>query len=291
MNGSARRLGTVALSGVLVLAPAGMVAAAPADTVVELTSAQLTEGGFPKKPNTTAWAPGTASLPTNTAAQWEDVVMTGAAPAFTQPGQVLTMSRYQPVNTQGDGTMKPLNITAVVRPDRTFTLHFQLGYPGTYGYSVGYSTGGTSPEFVGLQFQFTTTGTSQGGPGGTSSAVQLSKRKLAAAGFTMTPNVIGWGGTAAISASKARAGAPVTIAGTAPSELPAGTVLSLERFVATDTKGSGSFEPVANVQTVVRSDGTYSLTFEVNQPGRYGYTLGAGLDQQWVGVEFQLKTT
>ena len=92
-------------------------------------------------------------------------------------------------------------------------------------------------------------------------------------------------------ASKARAGAPVTIAGTAPSELPAGTVLSLERFVATDTKGSGSFEPVANVQTVVRSDGTYSLTFEVNQPGRYGYTLGAGLDQQWVGVEFQLKTT
>ncbi len=121
--------------------------------------------------------------------------------------------------------------------------------------------------------------------------MELNGKKLAAAGFTKKPNVVGWGGTATISTSKAKAGAPVTISGTAPTELKPGTVLSLERFVATDKKGSGHFEPVAATSTVVKSDGTFELTFEVNQPGRYGYTLGAGLNEEWIGIEFQLKTT
>ena len=42
---------------------------------------------------------------------------------------------------------------------------------------------------------------------------------------------------------------------------------------------------------MVRPDGTFLLAFEINEKGRFGYTLGAGLNQQWVGIEFQLKTT
>ena len=71
----------------------------------------------------------------------------------------------------------------------------------------------------------------------------------------------------------------------------AGTVLTLQRFVATDKKGSGHFEAVGTTSTVVKSDGSFELTFEVNQPGRFGYTLGAGLNEEWIGIEFQLKTT
>lgn len=282
---------SLAIAGTaLVGTPAAM--AAPADKNVVLTSQQLTDAGFPKKPNTVAWAPGTASLPTNTAAQWQDVILTGKAPTYTQPGQLLTMSRFMATDTQGSGVQKPLNITAVVQPDRTFTMHFQLGFPGTWGYAVGYSTTGNSPEFVGFQFQFTTTGTpASGSPAGKASAVDLSGRKLAAAGFTKVPNVVGWGGTATLSTTRAKAGAPVTISGSAPAELKPGTTLLLERFVPTDKKGSGHFEPVGNVSTVVKADGTFELTFEVNQKGRYGYTLGAGLNEEWIGIEFQLKTT
>jgi hypothetical protein len=290
-----RRISVGVLGAVLVstaMLGAQSATAAPTDKNVTLTSQQLTDAGFPLTPNTVAWAPGTASLPTNTAAPWEDVVITGRAPSYANPGQKLTMSRYVPANTKGDGVMKPMNITAVVQPNRTFTMHFQLGLPGTYGYSVGYSTGGMSPEMVAFQFQFTTTGAA---PSSTSkwsaAAVQLSGPKLAAAGFTTTPNVVGWGGTATLSTSKARAGSPVTIAGRAPAELKPGTVLTLQRFAATDKKGSGSFEPVGSISTVVKPDGSFELTFEVNEQGRYGYTLGAGLNEEWIGIEFQLKTT
>lgn len=290
-----RRFG-VAVAGVALLTSALLgspaAAAAPGDTNVTLTSQQLTEQGFPTTPNVTAWAPGgSAALPTVTAPQWQDVIITGKAPTMTQPGQLLTMSRYVPTNAQGDGVQMPLNITAVVQPDRSFTLHFQLGLPGTYGYAVGYTTGGTSPELVAFQFQFTTTGSGKPAPGtGSATSVELTGKKLAAAGFTKKPNVVGWGGTASISTAKARAGAPVTISGTAPAELKPGTVLSLERFVPTDRKGSGHFEPVGSTSTVVKADGTFELTFEVHQPGRYGYTLGAGLNEEWIGIEFQLKT-
>jgi hypothetical protein len=291
-----RRIGVAVVSVAVVssaLLGAQSAVAAPADKNVTLTSAQLTEQGFPTTPNVTAWGPGgSASLPTTTAAQWQDVIISGKAPTMTQPGQLLTMSRYVPTNTQGDGTLKPLNITAVVQPDRSFTLHFQLGMPGTYGYSVGYSTAGSSPELIAFQFQFATTGSGKAAPSKASStAVELNGKKLAAAGFTKKPNVVGWGGTAAISTSKAKAGAPVTISGTAPAELKPGTTLTLQRFVPTDKKGSGHFEAVGTTSTVVKSDGTFELTFEVNQPGRFGYTLGAGLDEEWIGIEFQLKTT
>ena len=145
-----RRIG-VAVSGVALLSSALLGAqpasAVPADKNVTLTSEQLTDQGFPTTPNVTAWGPGgAASLPTTTAPQWQDVIITGKAPTMTQPGQLLTMSRFVPADTKGDGSLKALNITAVVQPDRSFTLHFQLGMPGTYGYSVGYSTRGATPE-------------------------------------------------------------------------------------------------------------------------------------------------
>ncbi len=291
-----RRLGALIAGGALLAAPLGSGAAPalarPGDKHVTLTSAQLTEFGWPLTPNTGAWSPGTASLPANSAAQWQDVVITGKAPGFATPGQLLTMYRFVPSDTTGSGVNKPLNITAVVQPNRNFTLHFQLGLPGTYGYAVGYDTGGASPQFVGFQFQFTTTGSGTPAPStGSSSAVVLRAKRLAAVGFTKAPNVVGWGGTAVISANRAKAGTPVTLSGTAPAELKPGTVLALERFVPTDKKGSGHFEPVGNVATVVKADGTYSLTFELNQKGRYGYTFGAGRNEEWLGVEFQLKTT
>lgn len=273
----------------MLLAP---VAHAAPGKVVQLTSQQLTEAGFPTTPNTTSWGKGTANLSTNSAPQWQDVVITGKAPSYTQPGQLLTMARFLPSDTQGSGTLKPLNITAVVQPDQTYTMHFQLGVTGTWGYAVGYQTTGANPERVGFQFQFTTTGSDKSAPtAGKATAVTLSAGKLAKAGFTKTPNVVGWGGTATLSTNKAKAGAPVTISGKAPAELKPGTTLTLERFVPTDKLGSGAFEPVGNTATVVKADGTYELTFELNQKGRYGYTFGAGLDEEWIGVEFQLKTT
>jgi hypothetical protein len=274
-----------------VLAGAPSTSAAPANDTVILTSQQLTDAGFPTAPNTTAWSGGTATLSTSTAAQWQDVLVTGKAPSYTQPGQLLTMSRFVATSTTGSGTQKPLNITTVVKADRTFALHFQLAYTGTWGYVVGYSTTGTSPELIGFQFQFTTTGTGTAAPKGSSSAVTLNSKQLEKAGFSRTANVAGWGGTATLSRHNAKAGTPVTISGTAPTELVPGTVLRLERFTATDKKGSGSFAPVGDVVTTVQPDGTFSLTFEVNEKGRYGYTLGAGISEQWVGIEFQLKTT
>lgn len=285
----------VCSGGLVAAQPAS--ASAPADKVVTLTSAQLTKAGFPKKPNTTAWKPGgTATISTNTAAQWQDVVITGKAPTFTTPGQLLTMSRFLPSDTTGSGTAKPLNITAVVQKDRSFTMHFQLGMTGTWGYSVGYLTDGLNPEFVGFQFQFTTTGSGAPAPSaGSSKALTYSSKRLAKVGFTKTANTDAWPGTATLSTSKAPAGAPVTITGTATGPVKPGTVLTLNRFVPTDRRGSGSFEPVGNVQTVVAADGTFSLTFEINEKGRYGYDIRADLPlsvtDEILVIEFQLKTT
>jgi len=281
---------TVSLA-LIASAPGAGAVPVPADKVITLTSQQFTDAGFPTTPNTTAWGGGTATLPTNSAAPWADVIITGKAPSSTAPGQLLTMERFLPTTTTGTGTFAELNITTVVKPDRSYALHFQLGFPGLYGYRVGYATTGTSPEFIGFQFQFTTTGNATTMPKGSSAAVTLNAKQLAKAGFTKTANVVGWGGTATLSTSKAKAGTPITIVGTAPKSVAPGTVLTLERFTATDKKGSGSFAPVGDVTTVVQADGTFALTFEINEKGRYGYTLGAGVGEEWIGIEFQLKTT
>ena len=102
---------------------------------------------------------------------------TSATAESTPVGQLLTMSRWVPSSTTGDGTLKALNITATVQRDRTFTLHFQLGLPGTYGYAVGYRTAGSAPENRSFQFQFTTTGSGKADPSiGSSTAPKLSAK-------------------------------------------------------------------------------------------------------------------
>jgi len=272
------------------LASVALMAPAQADDHVMLTSKQLTKQGFPKKPNVVNWAPGTAKLSTNTAAQWQDVVITGKAPDYVPAGQLLTLERFMPTSTQGGGEFTTLNITTTVNPNGTFVMRMQLGYVGTYGYRVGYLTDSFSPEFVGFQFQLTTTGDSSAAAQGSSQSVKLTSRQLARAGFTKTPNVVGWGGTATISRTKAPAGTPITISGTAPSYVKPGAVMQLSRFVATDKKGSGHFENLP-VSTVVKNDGTFELTFELNVPGTYGYGLGVDEEFDWVGIEFQVTTT
>lgn len=276
----------VSLLAVVSLAIAPAAQAAP---VVSLTSQQLTDAGFPQTPNVTGWG-GTAQVSKSTAAQWADIVISGTAPQNAAVGQLLTLQRYLPTNTTGTGTFKDLNVTTTVQANRNFTMHVQLGLVGTFGYRVGYSTGGASPEFVAFQFQLTTTGGKAGkATNGSATAVHMTSKQLARAGFTKGVNVVGWGGTATISTSAAKAGTPVTISGKAPDAIKPGTALQLERFVATDKLGSGHFEPLG-IQTVVKDDRNFSLTFEVNQRGVYGYTLGAGVGQEWVGMEFQLRT-
>lgn len=280
----------LALVAGLSLGVAVLAAPAQADQGVTLTSKQLTEAGFPKKPNVVAWEPGTASLSANRVAQWQDVVITGKAPNFAPPGQLLTLQRFIPSDTQGSGTFKDLNITTSVNPNGSFVMHMQLGYVGTYGYRVGFETDSFSPEFVGFEFQLTVTGDSSASAKGSANAVTLTSRQLARAGFTKTPNVVGWGGTATISRSTAPAGAPITISGTAPDFVKPGAVMQMSRFVATDNKGSGHLETLP-ISTKVKSDRTFELTFELNVPGTFGYGLGVDEEFDWVGIEFQITTT
>ncbi len=287
---------SLAIAGAaLVGAPAAMGApAAPTDKNVTLTSQQLTDQGFPTTPNVTAWGPGgSAALPTTTAPQWQDVIISGKAPTMTQPGQLLTMSRYVPANTQGDGVLKPLNITAVVQPDRSPS-------PCTSSSACRAPTGiRWATARVARALSSSPSSSSSPPPAAASPrhrpppAPRCSSRARSWPPRASPRSRTSSAGAAppTISTSKAKAGAPVTISGTAPTELKAGTVLTLQRFVPTDKKGSGHFEPVGTTSTVVKADGTFELTFEVNQPGRYGYTLGAGLNEEWIGIEFQLKTT
>jgi len=141
--------------GASLFAPSAM--AKPADGVIRLTAPELRQAGFPKIPNTTAWGKGTAEIPIHHAALTEEVILTGKAPKFTKPGQILVMERFLPSNKKGSGNFQAMEITAVVGPNRTFSMPFTLGRVGRYGYRVGYLTDGNSPEFVGFQFQFRTT--------------------------------------------------------------------------------------------------------------------------------------
>lgn len=274
--------------------------AAPARTF-QPTSKQLASWGFTKKPNLTAWAPGGtaeidfgvqghcgscwASVPT-----WWDLYIHGKAPKGTAPGQVLTLKRFVPTNKSGDGDFTDLGITTTVNKDRTFTLHVQLGKTGLAGYSVGYETAGTSPEVVAFEFQLKVTA-----PASLRAlpAFQPTAKQLSSWGFTTKPNVSTWapGGTATLSATSAPAGSDVTLTGKAPTGTKAGQKISLKRFIATDSSGSGYFTDV-NATTKVKKNGSYTLVFDLGLKGRYGYTVGYnGGGHAWVGVEFQLQTT
>ena len=146
----------LALAPLTLLAPTAS-ATAPMDSIVSLSQQELKDGGFPRRPNTVSWSPGTAQVNPHKASISEAITITGMAPKNAKPGTILTMERYLPKNHKGDGTFQPLEITAVVDPDRTFTMIANLGRPGLWGYRVGYETDGNSPEFVGFQFQARTT--------------------------------------------------------------------------------------------------------------------------------------
>ena len=157
-----RNLGLGIVGGALALAPIAAIApvasaAAPADRVVMLTQAELKDAGFPRKPNTTAWGQGTATVKPHKATTDEPIIITGTAPKVVKPGTIITMERFLPSNRKGSGTFQTLAITATVRPDRSFMIEANLGRPGLWGYRIGYLTDSASPEFIGFQFQATTT--------------------------------------------------------------------------------------------------------------------------------------
>lgn len=277
--------------GVVVALPssaAGAPSVAGAQTITP-TSKQLASWGFTKKPNVTAWGPGgTMQLSTTSAPAWGDVYVTGTAPKGTRAGQVLTLKRFVPTSLTGDGSFTDLGITTTVTKKRTFTLHVQLGRTGLYGYSLGYTTGGTSPETVAGEFQLKTT---KGLAPQTLLPATVTSAQLASWGFTKKPNVAAWpGGTAKLSTTSAAAGADVTLKGAATRYAKPGQKLSLKRFVPTDTEGSGYFKAV-NATTKVNRNGTYTLVFDLGVTGLYGYTVGFASDGEWIGVEFQLRTT
>lgn len=120
-------------------------------------SARLTASGFPRVPNTIAWAPGTAYVSTTTAPAGTEITIGGVAPPGTPPGTVLTLRRVRQVGPGGTGAMQDLGITGTVGRDRTFLLLPTLSLVGTWGYAVGYETEGDAPEFIGFQFQISTT--------------------------------------------------------------------------------------------------------------------------------------
>lgn len=151
-----------ALAGALGVLFATVLAPSPvlASTSVKhprTISAQLTAFGFPKIPNTIAWAPGTAYVSTSTAPAGTEFTIGGVAPASTKPGTVLTLRRVRFPGANGSGVMRDLGVTATVAKNRTFMLLPTLSLVGTWAYAVGYETEGDSPEFIGFQFQLTTT--------------------------------------------------------------------------------------------------------------------------------------
>lgn len=96
-------------------------------------------------------------LSSGSAAPFQEVVITGTAPSYTKPGQVLALARFRPSDRKGSGEMVPIAAQTVVRTDGTFSLRMKLGRPGLYGYQVGYVTDSFSPETIAVQFQLRTT--------------------------------------------------------------------------------------------------------------------------------------
>jgi hypothetical protein len=154
-----------ALLGAAIIATPIVISASPASAsvatkVIAYDSAKLTKVGFPKTPNVVGWEPGTAAVTPTQAVAGSTITITGKAPKYTKPGQVLSLSRFLPSDNKGSGAMKDLGITATVKKDRTFEMLADLSVLGTWGYSVGYETnpgGNVGGEFVGFQFQLTTT--------------------------------------------------------------------------------------------------------------------------------------
>ncbi len=280
------------VAGTLLLAPAAVAAddaSAPAKKRPQLTAQELADIGFTVTPDTTDWgvpvSMSSAEVPRGT-----DIIISGKAPDRVRIGQTLRLGRFYPFNKMGLGEFRPLNVKTVVGKGHRFTMHFQLGYPGVWGYHVGYQTKGAAPEFFGFEFQLSTPGTGPRPARAIARPVSIDPKTLWHAGFTKIPNTSAWDGTAKLSASKAKAGAPITISGRAPASVSPGEELALSRFIPTDKRGSGHFESVVGATTKVKSDGSYSVTMKLSKRGLHGYSLGLVQGGEWVGVEFQVRT-
>jgi hypothetical protein len=160
------KLGAALLGAALVVTPIVMTAspasASVSATVIKYDSAELKAAGFPKKPNLTAWEPGTATVSPTKASAGSTVTISGKAPKIAKPGQVISLQRFFPSDRKGSGEFKDLGITATIKKDRSFEILADLSVLGTWGYRVGYDTnpnnvGDTGGEFISFQFQLTTT--------------------------------------------------------------------------------------------------------------------------------------
>lgn len=158
------KAGAALLGAAIVLSPV-VITASPASAtvsakVIAYDSAKLTKSGFPKKPNVVGWEPGTAAVTPSKAAAGSTITITGKAPKYTKPGQELSLQRFLPSDKKGSGEFQDLGITTTVKKDRTFEILADLGRTGSWGYRVGYMTnpgGDVGGEFIGFQFQVTTT--------------------------------------------------------------------------------------------------------------------------------------
>jgi hypothetical protein len=160
------KFGAALLGAAIVITPV-LMTASPASAsvsakVIVYDSAKLKKEGFPKKPNLSAWEPGTAIVSPTKAAAGQTVTITGKAPKYTKPGQVLTLQRFLPSDKKGSGDFQDLGISTTVKKDRTFEILADLGRVGTWGYRVGYDTnpdniGDIGGEYISFQFQLTTT--------------------------------------------------------------------------------------------------------------------------------------
>lgn len=254
---------------------------APTQGGVELTSEQLTREGFPTTVNTAGWG-GTGELSATHAPVGVNVTLSGTAPSSAKAGQELTLDRYVPADTKGDGTFVPLKASTTVNKDGSYRLTFALDKVGIYGYRLGFTPPG-SDEYDALQFQFETT---QGETNGPTHAVAMSRAQLSQAGFTRPANTTGWGGTAQASAYTVKAGKPIVLTGRAPKYVKVGTVMSINQFIPTATNGTGEMQAINGVSTKIRKDRTFKLTF-TPYTGTHGYTAGVKGTEEWIGFEFQ----
>jgi len=129
--------------------------------------------------------------------------------------------------------------------------------------------------------------------------VNYTSAQLKEAGFPKRPNVTAWNnGTATVSPTKAAVGDTVTISGKAPKDAKVGQVLSLQRFIPTDKKGSVDFKDLG-ITTTVKKDHSFEILADLGRVGTYGYRVGydtnpdnkGDIGGEYVSFQFQLTTT
>ncbi|MEZ5116070.1 MAG: hypothetical protein R2737_07360 [Candidatus Nanopelagicales bacterium] len=125
-----------------------------ADRTRTLTVQQLDRLGFAVGPRLQddTWGV-TARLDRIAAGRFDPVTMRGTV-RDADPGQVLSLQRWVPVDAHS-GRFVDTGITTVVNRDHSFRLTMRLGVPGHHGYRLGWYAGHAA--FGGVSFQLNTT--------------------------------------------------------------------------------------------------------------------------------------